>query len=63
MSGEIRQVTVTVTTRDTEDLPEGVTHDDVAREVRSVIDNAVTDWYWSTGLGGRDTLKCPPDIF
>ena len=64
MSGELRKIEVWVTTRDSTQAPplpngEPAYADDVVDAVSQVVQTAVTDWY---ERGGKDYLKCEPDV-
>lgn len=61
MGGEIRTITITLTTQDSEHLPDGTDHDDIVDQVESVINDALAKWYEREG--GKDLLACDPMIY
>lgn len=60
MGGEIRTVTVAITTLDSERLADGMTHDKIAEQVEEAITQRLNDWY--DFEGGKYLLACPPSI-
>lgn len=59
MSATITRWSFTATINDSDQLPEGVTYDDVTAEIYEVVNGALTAWYEKCG---HQLLACEPMV-
>lgn len=59
MSAELRQLWITYTVKDPEQLPDGCDADDVSADLRAIVGNELRRWYNARGI---DYLVCEPEV-
>jgi hypothetical protein len=59
MSKFMFQGAISATVNDSDDLPEGMSQDDVFNSLRAALQRAADDWY----AANPGLLSCEPDVF